>query len=90
MEAHLLDTARHLVDLNADPADCRTRFARVTRVHILSLLRTTGNGRFSKWYRESHYIHHVLTKQPPPDIGHLETTLMIMFGRGMFFFLTSW
>jgi hypothetical protein len=57
IEEHLLDTARHLIDLTVPEADRIRRFARVTRVHILSLLRTTGNGKYSRWYRESHYIH---------------------------------
>jgi len=85
VEKQLYQTARHLVNEEVSEDNRLERYARVTRVHILSLLRGSGGGKYSKWYRESHYIHHVITNQPPPDISHLETTLMIMFGMGSFF-----
>lgn len=68
-------SARHLI--STDATDPLERYARVTRVHVLSLLRTMGNNR---WYRESHYIHATITGQPPPDISELQSTMMFMFG----------
>lgn len=58
IQDQLHETARHLVDFNTDPSDRLQRYKAVTRVHILSLMRGIGNGRYSRWYRESHYIHH--------------------------------
>lgn len=84
VEKQLYQTAKHLVNEDVPEDNRLERYARVTRVHILSLLRGSGGGKYSKWYRESHYIHYLITNQPPPDISHLETTLMIMFGMGWF------
>lgn len=77
----LEDSARHLIDMSTE--DRIKRYARVTRVHVMSLLRNHKCGTYSRWYRESHYIHHVITDQPPPDISALETPLMVLFGVGI-------
>lgn len=98
IQDQLHETAKHLIDMTADPSDRLQRYRAVTRVHILTLMRSIGNGRYSRWYRESHYIHrtgfvvgglvheeprsHVITAQPPPNIGQIETTLIVMFGMG--------
>lgn len=70
-------SARHLI--NGEASEPIQRYARVTRVHMLSLLRTMGS---SRWYRESHYIHATLTSQAPPDISDLESTMLFMFDPG--------
>lgn len=76
----LESSARHLLNVNAtEPLE---RYANVTRVHIISLMRGPGCGsRFSKWHRDSHAIHAAITHQPPPDITPHESLLSVMFGR---------
>lgn len=76
-------SAQYLVDATVPLEDPRRRYAGITRVHILSLLRGSGNGRYSRWYRDSHYLHHVITQQTPPDLSDCENILMLMFGMGM-------
>lgn len=75
-----MENLRHLLDVNA--TDARTRYARVTRVHVLCILRASGNGRYSRWYKEANFLHATLTQQPPPDISDIESTLIFMFGIG--------
>jgi hypothetical protein len=50
----------------------------------MCILRNTGGGKYSKWYRESHYFHYVITKQPPPDLNDSENILVLMFDMGRF------
>jgi hypothetical protein len=76
-------SAQHLLDTAAPPDDPVRRYAGVTRVHVLSLIRSNGGGRYSRWYRDSHYFHHVITRQPPPDLSDCENILMLMFGTGI-------
>ena len=78
---HIETTASHLIDPHTEPL---LRYQRVTRVHVMCILRGTSNGKYSKWYRESHYLHHVITQQPPPDLTDTENILVVMFGMGMF------
>ena len=71
-------SVRHLINVAA--TDPRERYASVTRVHVLTLMRSPGSGpRFSRWYRESHAIHAALTLQPPPDISEHESLLLLLF-----------
>lgn len=58
IQDQLHETVRHLIDLTVDPSDRLRRYRAVTRVHILTLMRSIGNNRYSRWYRESHYIHY--------------------------------
>ena len=49
-----LESARHLIDDSA--TDPLQRFAKVTRVHVLCILRNAGsNSRYSRWYRDAHH-----------------------------------
>ena len=91
-------TASHLIDQVCTLDNVLQRYARITRVHVMCILRSTGSGKYSKWYRDqdifaayfltpdSHYFHHTITKQPPPDLSESENILVIMFGMGKFFF----
>jgi hypothetical protein len=92
---HIETIAFHLVDTSYSEADPVGRYARVTRVHVMCILRGTDNSKYSKWYRESHYLHFMITRQQPPDLGDSENILVLMFGMGIFsrygnlFFCTS-
>ena len=77
-------SAQHLIDVSAGPEEPEPRYAAVTRVHVLCILRGTAGGRYSRWYRDSHYLHHVITRQVPPDLGDCENILVLMFWMGMF------
>ena len=46
-----IESARHLVA--AHETDTLRRYAAVTRVHVLCILRSNGSTRYSRWYRES-------------------------------------
>ena len=81
VRGHIECSAFHLID--ADHVDPLLRYARVTRVHVMCILRNTGGGKYSKWYRESHHLHYLITKQPPPDLSDSENILVLMFGMGM-------
>ena len=79
---HIEASAAHLIeDAQTDPS---LRYARITRVHVMCILRSSGSGKYSKWYRESHYFHHVITHQSPPDLSDVENILVLMFGMGKF------
>ena len=84
---HLETTAAHLIDF--DTVCPVQRYSRVTRVHVMCVLRSTGGGKYSKWYRESHYFHHVITKQEPPDLSDCENILVLMFDMGIIPFGTK-
>jgi hypothetical protein len=83
--SHVVDEVRDQIEASArhlivtDATDPITRYARVTRVHVLSILRGMGN---SRWYRESHHIHMLITGQAPPDISELQSTMLFMFDMG--------
>lgn len=77
VRAHL-ENLRHLIDVEAE--DPRLRYANVTRVHVLCILRASGNGRYSRWYKEAFFLHAAITLQPPPDLSDIESTLLFMFG----------
>ena len=79
---HIESSAYHLI--NSAHTSPLERYARVTRVHVMCILRNTGGGKYSKWYRESHYFHYVITKQPPPDLNDSENILVLMFDMGRF------
>lgn len=74
-------SARHLLDLGADEDQPLQRYKHITRVHVMGLLR--ANPRHSKYYRDSHYVHFVITKQPPPNITEIESVLTLLFGVGI-------
>jgi hypothetical protein len=80
-------SAHHLIDHKAQADDPVRRYAAVTRVHMLCILRGTGGGRYSRWYRDSHYLHHVITRQTPPDLSDCENILVLIpvtqLGHGM-------
>ena len=86
-------SAQHLIDQGAGAEDPARRYVRVTRVHMLGLLRMAAGGRYSRWSRDSHHLHAVITAQPPPDLADCESLLMVMFAmgtvspRGAFFFV---
>jgi hypothetical protein len=79
---HIESSAYHLI--NSAHTSPLERYARVTRVHVMCILRNTGGGKYSKWYLESHYLHYVITKQPPPDLNDSENILVLMFDMGRF------
>ena len=63
-------TARHLINDAHPPDEPEKRYAAITRVHVLCVLRgAAAAGRFNRWYRESHYLHGVITRQPRPGGG---------------------
>ena len=64
---HIETTASHLVDSIHGLDEPLMRYARITRVHVMCILRSTPGGIFSRWYRDSHFFHHVITKQQPPN-----------------------
>ena len=70
---------QHLV--KAGEEDPLRRYGAITRVHVLSLMRTSGSGKFTRWYRESHHIHLRVTHQPPPDITDIEATMLFAHPR---------
>ena len=44
-------TASHLIDQVCTLDNALKRYARITRVHVMCILRSTGGGKYSKWYR---------------------------------------
>lgn len=74
-----IEGARHLIQM--DESEPLKRYARVTRVHVLCILRSNGSNRYSRWYRESHHIHQRITHQPPPDISDIEPTMLFVLFR---------
>lgn len=74
-------SARHLLNLHAEEDQPLLRYKDITRVHVMGLLR--ANPQYSKYYRDSHYVHCAITKQPPPNITEIESVLVLLFGVGI-------
>ena len=81
---HIETIASHLVDTSYDEGDPVERYARVTRVHVMCILRGTGSSKYSKWYREIHYLHFMITKQMPPHLTDSKNMLVLMIDIGTF------
>ena len=57
----------------------------ITRSHIAAILRSQKTPKYSKFYKDVSYIHHIVTQEPLPDLSSLETRLLLMFDIGFFF-----
>ena len=61
----------------------------ITRSHIAAILRSQKTPKYSKFYKDVSYIHHIVTREPLPDLSHLETRLLLMFDIRFFFTVTK-
>lgn len=77
LRAQLETAAPHLIDAGTPPADPLHRYARVTRVHVHGILRAAAADArpLGRYARDANHLHHMLTRQPPPDCSACEPLL---------------
>ena len=74
LTALILEFEKHHL-LNPTPA---TRFAKITKEHVLMFLKVLG---YNRHYENIHLIHSMITGKKPDNISHLEDVLLDDFDK---------